>query len=137
MKLNDFEKWYFDLKGYFVIKNAVSKKDINEMRQIANSWFDSSDNLPELIQKDFSQATAKFLYNFHYVEKSFENLVLNKKILRFINGIQKKIHVFMMLFLLNLLKRILKPNCTVVLREDFKTQTSNLLLLIMIYLQVL
>ena len=89
MKLNDFEKWYFDLKGYFVIKNAVSKKDINEMRQIANSWFDSSDNLPELIQKDFSQATAKFLYNFHYVEKSFENLVLNKKILRFINGIQK------------------------------------------------
>ena len=90
MKLNDFEKWYFDLKGYFVIKNAVSKKDINEMRQIANSWFDSSDNLQELIQKDFSQATAKFLYNFHYVEKSFENLVLNKKILRFINGIQKK-----------------------------------------------
>ena len=90
MKLNDFEKWYFDLKGYFVIKNAVSKKDVNEMRQIANTWFNSSDNLPELIQKDFSQATAKFLYNFHYVEKSFENLVLNKKILRFINGIQKK-----------------------------------------------
>jgi ectoine hydroxylase-related dioxygenase (phytanoyl-CoA dioxygenase family) len=90
MKLNDFEKWYFDLKGYFVIKNAVSKKDVNEMRQIANSWFDSSDNLPEPVQKDFSQATAKFLYNFHYVEKSFENLVLNKKILRFINGIQKK-----------------------------------------------
>ena len=89
MKLNDFEKWYFDLKGYFVIKNAVSKKDINEMRQIANSWFDSSENLPDLIQKDFSKTTAKFLYNFHYVEKSFENLVLNKKILRFINGIQK------------------------------------------------
>ena len=55
----------------YVIKNAVSKKDINEMRQIANSWFDSSDNLPELIQKDFSQATAKLLYNFHYVEKVF------------------------------------------------------------------
>ena len=89
MKLNDFEKWYFDLKGYFVIKNAVSKKDVSKMRQIANSWFDSSDNLPELVQKDFSQATAKFLYNFHYVEKVFENLVLNKKILRFINGIQK------------------------------------------------
>ena len=89
MKLNDFEKWYFDLKGYFVIKNAVSKKDINEMRQIANSWFDSSENLPDLIQKDFNKTTAKFLYNFHYVEKSFENLVLNKKILRFINGIQK------------------------------------------------
>ena len=124
-------------RDYFVIKNAVSKKDINKMRQIANSWFDSSDNLPELIQKDFSQATAKFLYNFHYTEEVFENLVLNKKILRFINGIQKKKHVFMMLFLLNLLKRILKPNCTVVLREDFKTQTSNLLLLIMIYLQVL
>ena len=53
-------------------------------------WFDSSDNLPELIQKDFSQATAKFLYNFHYAEKVFENLVLNKKILRFINGIQRK-----------------------------------------------
>ena len=90
MKLNDFEKWYFDLKGYFVIKNAISKKDINKMRQIANSWFDSSDNLPKLIQKDFSQATAKFLYNFHYSEEVFENLVLNKKILRFINGIQKK-----------------------------------------------
>ena len=78
MKLNDFEKWYFDLKGYFVIKNAVSKKDVSKMRQIANSWFDSSDNLPKLVQKDFSQATAKFLYNFHYVEKSFENLVLIK-----------------------------------------------------------
>ncbi len=89
MKLNDFEKWYFDLKGYFVIKNVVSKKDINQMRKIANSWFDSSDNLPEIIQKDFSQATAKLLYNFHYVEKVFENLVLNKKILQFINGIQK------------------------------------------------
>ena len=29
------------------------------------------------------------MFNFHYVEKVFENLVLNKKILRFINGIQK------------------------------------------------
>ena len=90
MKLNDFEKWYFDLKGYFVIKNAVSKKRNQQNEKIAKYWFDSSDNLPELIQKDFSQATAKFLYNFHYVEKVFENLVLNKKILRFINGIQKK-----------------------------------------------
>ena len=64
MKLNDFEKWYFDLKGYFVIKNAVSKKDVNEMRQIANSWFDSSDNLPDLIQKDFSKTTAKISLQF-------------------------------------------------------------------------
>ena len=72
MKLNDFEKWYFDLKGYFVIKNAVSKKRYQQNEKIANSWFDSSDNLPELIQKDFSQSTANFLYNFHYVEKVFE-----------------------------------------------------------------
>ena len=137
MNLNDFEKWYFDLKGYFVIKNAVSKKDINEMRQIANSWFDSSENLPELIQKDFSKTTAKFLYNFHYVEKSLRIWFLIKKSFDSSTGYKKTIHVFMMLFLLNLLKRILKPNCIVVLREDFKIQTSNLLLLTIIYLQVL
>ena len=33
MKLNDFEKWYFDLKGFFVIKNAVSKSDIIKMKK--------------------------------------------------------------------------------------------------------
>ena len=32
----------------------------------------------------------KFIYNFHYVEKVFEDLLLNEKILRFINGIQKE-----------------------------------------------
>ncbi|RZP23340.1 hypothetical protein EVA24_05445 [bacterium] len=90
MKLNDFEKWYFDLKGYFVIKKAVPKKDIINMRRIAKSWFDSSNNLPKPIHRNFNSPAAKFLYNFHYVEKYFENLVLNKKILRFINGIQKK-----------------------------------------------
>ena len=90
MHLNDFEKWYFDLKGYFVIKNAVPKKDVLIMKKIAKSWFGSSDKLPKPIQKNFSSTEAKFLYNFHYIEKYFENLVLNKNILRFINAIQKK-----------------------------------------------
>ena len=90
MKLNDFEKWYFDLKGYFVIKNAVSKNEINKMKKLAKDWFDSSNDLPVPIISNFDAPDAKYLYNFHYVEKVFENLVLNKKIIRFINGIQRE-----------------------------------------------
>ena len=85
MKLNDFEKWYFDLKGFFVIKNAVSKSDIIKMKKFAKSWFKSENNLPEPMEKNYDGPAAKFIYNFHYVEKVFEELLLNKKILRFIN----------------------------------------------------
>lgn len=90
MKLNDFEKWYFDLKGYFVIKNAVPKKEINKMKKLAEYWFDHSDNLPDPITSNFDAPDSKYLYNFHYVEKVFENLVLNKIILGFVNGIQRE-----------------------------------------------
>ena len=90
MKLNDFEKWYFDLKGFFVIKNAVSKNDVIKMKKLAQSWFKSETNLLEPMKKNFEDPTAKFIYNFHYVEKVFEELILNERILRFINGIQKE-----------------------------------------------
>ena len=86
--LTDFEKWYFDLRGYFVIKGAVPKEDIKEMISHAESWFDSKNRLPDPISSNFDGSAAKLLYNFHYVEKVFERLVLNKNILRFINGIQ-------------------------------------------------
>ena len=86
--LTDFEKWYFDLRGYFVIKGAVPKEDIKEMISHAESWFDSKNILPDPISSNFDGSAAKLLYNFHYVEKVFERLVLNKNILRFINGIQ-------------------------------------------------
>ena len=90
MKLNDFEKWYFDLKGYFVIKNAVSKNEINKMKKLAKDWFNPSKDLPDPIVSNFDAPDAKLLYNFHYVEKVFENLVLNKKIIRFTNGVQRE-----------------------------------------------
>lgn len=90
MKLSDFEKWYFDLKGFFVIKDAVSKSDVIKMKKFARSWFKSETDLPEPMEKNYEGPTAKFIYNFHYVEKVFEELLLNKKILRFINGIQKE-----------------------------------------------
>ena len=90
MNLNDFEKWYFDLKGYFVIKNAVPKDEINKMKKISRGWFDHIENLPDPITSNFDAPNANFLYNFHYVEKVFENLVLNKKILRFAKGIQRE-----------------------------------------------
>ena len=90
MKLNDFEKWYFDLKGFFVIKNAVSKNDVIKMKKLAQSWFKTETDFPEPMEKNFEGSAAKFIYNFHYVEKVFEELLLNKKILRFINGVQKE-----------------------------------------------
>ena len=90
MKLNDFEKWFFDLKGFFVIKNVVSKSDAMKMKKLAQSWFKSDMDLPEPMLKNFEGPNAKFIYNFHYVEKVFEELLLNEKILRFINGIQKE-----------------------------------------------
>ena len=90
MKLNDFEKWYFDLKGFFVIKNAVSKSDIVKMKKFAQSWFKPDTVLPEPIEKNFEGDAAKLIYNFHYAEKVFEELLLNKNILRFVNGIQKE-----------------------------------------------
>ena len=87
--LTDFEKWYFDLRGYFVLKDVVSKKDIKAMINHAESWFSSENDLPSPITSNFNGSAAKFLYNFHYAEEIFERLVLNKNILRFINGIQK------------------------------------------------
>ena len=90
MKLNDFEKWFFDLKGFFVIKNVVSKSDAMKMKKLAQLWFKSNMDLPEPMLKNFEGPNAKFIYNFYYVEKVFEELLLNEKILRFINGIQKE-----------------------------------------------
>ena len=87
--LTQFEKWFFDLRGYFVLKNAVSKKDIKEMVKLAEAWYDSKEKLPEPMFSNFEAPAAKYLYNFHYVEKVYERLVLNKDILRFVNGIQK------------------------------------------------
>ena len=88
--LTQFEKWFFDLRGYFVLKNAVTKKDIKEMVKLAEKWYNSEpEQLPEPMFSNFESPAAKYLYNFHYAEKIYERLVLNKEILRFVNGIQK------------------------------------------------
>ena len=55
MKLNDFEKWFFDLKGFFVIKNVVPKSDAMKMKKLAQSWFKSDMDLPERMLKDFER----------------------------------------------------------------------------------
>ena len=60
------------------------------MKKFAQFWFKSETDLPEPMEKNFEGLAAKFIYNFHYVENVFEELLLNKKILRFINGIQKE-----------------------------------------------
>lgn len=86
--LTDKESWFFDHHGFIILRNVVSKEDIERMIELGNRWHDMPlEELPSPLTStsrigDRSQTIAHWINHIHYADEVFQQLVLNRKIMR-------------------------------------------------------
>lgn len=85
--LTDEEKWRFDLHGYLILKQAIDPKTIQYMVQLCDQWHAKSDNeLPPPLNTyrdtNTKPTTPRSINQIEYVDPIFEDLILNKEIMR-------------------------------------------------------
>ena len=81
--LTQEEKWHLDLLGYFVVRNAVPKSDVELMKAQMFEWYewDATDFKPPM-RINAPEGKPWWVYNMHYGHEVFQRLILNPEILR-------------------------------------------------------
>jgi hypothetical protein len=87
MPLTDQEKWFFDLTGYLVLRDAVPRDDVARMIDLCDRWHALPDEKlppPLATYRDPSSkpTTARAICEVDYGDEVFQRLVLNREIMR-------------------------------------------------------
>lgn len=85
--LTDEEKWFFDLHGYLVLKQAVPQEDVKRMVELCDTWHALEDSeLPPPLKSyqdvNTKPTTPRSINNVPYADEVFQRLVLNREIMR-------------------------------------------------------
>ena len=85
--LTDEEKWFFDLHGYLVLKQAVPREDVKRMVELCDTWHALEDSeLPPPLKSyqdvNTKPTTPRSINNVPYADEVFQRLVLNREIMR-------------------------------------------------------
>ncbi len=82
------EKWFFDLNGYFVVKNAVAQDEVKAMRDMMYEWrtWDAGKFEPPM-RIAHQPGKPWWVYNMQYGHEAFQRLMVNKEILRVITAL--------------------------------------------------
>jgi len=81
--LTQEEKWYLDLNGFMVIRDAVPSSEVEEMKAQLLEWYQWEElqfEPPMRINKE--PGKPWWVYNMHYGHPAFQRLILNPNILR-------------------------------------------------------
>jgi ectoine hydroxylase-related dioxygenase (phytanoyl-CoA dioxygenase family) len=85
--LSDEEKWFFDLHGYLVLKQAVAGEDVRHMVELCDRWHAMDDSelpapLASYRDANSKPTTPRSINQVEYVEQVFADLILNREIMR-------------------------------------------------------
>ena len=85
--LTEEEKWWFDLHGYLVLQGAVPQADVKRMVELCDIWHALDDNeLPPPLKTyrdvNTKPTTPRSINNVPYADEVFQQLVLNREIMR-------------------------------------------------------
>ena len=81
--LTQEEKWHLDLLGYFVVRNAVPKADVELMKAQMFEWYEwDADDFKFPMRINAPEGKPWWVYNMHYGHEAFQRLILNPEILR-------------------------------------------------------
>jgi len=88
--LTQEERWYFDLKGYMVVRQAVPDEDVRAMRKQMEIWFEADRNgvaFHPPVRTNHTPNKPWWIYNVHYDNEVFQRLTINREILRVTRGL--------------------------------------------------
>ena len=85
--LTEEEKWSFDLHGFLVLKDVVSREDVKRMVELCDTWHALDDSeLPPPLRTywdvNTKPTTPRSINNVPYADEVFQRLVLNREIMR-------------------------------------------------------
>lgn len=81
--LTQEERWYFDLKGYMVVRQAVPDEDVRAMRKQMEIWFGADGDGVAF----HAPNKPWWIYKVHYDNEVFQRLTINREILRVTRGL--------------------------------------------------
>ena len=86
--LTDDEKWHFELQGYLVLRDVVSKADLGTMRSVLNGWLTADEkDLPEPVKRGRQEPNKTHIGHIHYGHEVFQRLNMNPHIIRVVAGL--------------------------------------------------
>ena len=81
--LTQEEKWYLDLLGYFVVRDAVPEADVELMKAQMFAWYEWDEaDFKHPMRINAPEGKPWWVYNMHYGQEAFQRLILNPEILR-------------------------------------------------------
>ncbi len=92
--LTDKEKWLFDLHGYLVLRQVITKEDVDHMVARCDEWYavDEEDLPPPLCSYEVpkNSTSARAILHTEYIDPVFDRLILNLPIMRVVLALTRE-----------------------------------------------